>query len=157
MSTASYHPMPHQNSFWDRRRAKTYSFAEILNNIIWKFTKFASVGICATGIQYVLLVSIIELYKVRVSAASTIAFVVAAAVNYLLNRRFTFNSIARHTSTAPKFLTVALVGITLNAAVIRWLEIHTTFHYILAQTCATSIVLLWNFTSNAVWTFKSTD
>jgi len=26
-------------------------------------------------------------------------------------------------------------------------------HYLLAQVCATSVVLFWNFVGNSVWTF----
>jgi len=121
---------------------------------LWKLCKFISVGVCATAIQYVLLGYLVEVFSLQASVASTIGFALAAAVNYLLNRRFTFQSDARHVIAAPKFIFVAWVGMTANFAIISWLEAHTAVHYLVSQACATSIVMLWNFTVSAVWTFR---
>jgi putative flippase GtrA len=121
---------------------------------LWRFGKFLLVGICATTIQYVVLMALVELVHVRAVIASTAGFVIAATVNYALNRRFTFESNAKHATAVPKFLIVALLGVAMNAAVVGWFETYTTIHYLLAQACATLIVLLWNFTVNALWTFK---
>jgi putative flippase GtrA len=133
------------------------AFVAIIEDMLWRFCKFISVGSCATATQYILLTFLVEMYDLRASIASTVGFVIAAAVNYLLNRRFTFQSSARHGVAIPKFLTVALAGATLNALVIGWFEAHTTLHYLLAQTFATTVVLLWNFAANASWTFRATN
>jgi putative flippase GtrA len=132
-----------------------FLFAATMSGMLWRFYKFVFVGSCATAIQYMLLTFLVEMYDLRASVASTIGFVVAAAVNYLLNRRFTFQSTARHSTAILKFLSVALVGVTLNAALIGWFEAHTTVHYLLAQTFATTVVLLWNYAGNAIWTFRT--
>ena len=131
------------------------AFAATIQGMLWRFLKFASMGSFATSIQYILLTFLVEMCGLRASIASTIGFVIAAAVNYFLNRRFTFKSNARHTVAIPRFLTVALAGLTLNGAVIGWFEAHTTVHYLLAQISATTAVLLWNFTANAIWTFRT--
>lgn len=129
------------------------TFASIYRTF-WRFCKFSLVGACATAIHYVVLMASVELLLLRAVVASTIGFVIAASVNYALNRRFTFQSSAKHVVALPKFLTVALLGAAMNAAVVGWFEAHTTIHYLLAQICATLTVLLWNFTVNALWTFK---
>jgi len=123
--------------------------------MLWQFCKFISVGSCTTAAQYLLLTFLVEVYGLRATVASTIGFVISATISYILNRRFTFHSAAKHRIAIPMFMTVALTGMTLNAAVIGWLQAHTTVHYILAQICASSVVLIWNFTTNSVWTFKA--
>jgi putative flippase GtrA len=116
--------------------------------------KFAYVGLCATVLQYLLLTVLVEVYELRVSVASTIAFIFAAIANYALNYRLTFRSAERHTAAIPKFMTVVLVGITLNGMVVGWLDTHTMFHYLVSQTFATAVVMFWNFSANMTWTFR---
>jgi putative flippase GtrA len=132
---------------------QTGTFAS-MSRAFWRFFKFSLVGACATAIHYAVLTALVELGHLRAVVGSTIGFVIAATVNYALNRRFTFESSAKHAVALPKFLTVALLGAAMNAAVVGWFEAHTTIHYLLAQVCATFTVLLWNFTVNALWTFK---
>jgi putative flippase GtrA len=133
--------------------AESRVFASVYR-AFWRFCKFSLVGACATAIHYILLMAVVELAHLRVVFASTIGFVVAATVSYALNRRFTFESNAKHAVALPKFLTVAILGAAMNAAVVGWFEAHTSIHYLLAQVCATLAVLLWNFTVNALWTFR---
>lgn len=119
-----------------------------------QFCRFVMVGSCATAIHYSILTFLVELFQVRAVLATTVGFVVAATANYVLNRRFTFEFTGKHVVAAPKFLTVALLGAVMNAVLFGWLEAHTSFHYLVLQICATITVLAWDFTANAIWTFK---
>jgi putative flippase GtrA len=120
-----------------------------------KFSKFASVGLCATSVQYAILIFLVEALDFEKIVASTIGFLVSAASSYLLNRRFTFHSTERHIVAAPKFLTIALAGAALNAGLIGWFEAHVKITYILVQAMATIAVLSWNFAANVAWTFRT--
>jgi putative flippase GtrA len=126
-----------------------------LSSIFWQFCKFAFVGALATSIHYVILTFLVELLQAPLVFSTTVGFAIAAIVNYVCNRRYTFESNTRHTVALPKFLIVALLGAALNAGVVSWLDMHVQIHYLVAQACATITVLLWNFTANAIWTFKS--
>jgi putative flippase GtrA len=128
-----------------------------MDNMLRKFTRFVSVGSVATAIQYSLLTGLVEVADLPTTVASTIGFLVSASGNYLLNRRFTFQSEENHSTALPKFFAVAASGMVINAVMFSQFEAHTNLHYLVAQACATVAVLLWNFIVNAVWTFKPTS
>jgi putative flippase GtrA len=119
-----------------------------------KFLRFAAVGLVGTAAHYSVLTALVELAGNPVVLATTLGFGVGALVNYLLNRRFTFASAARHAVALPKFLLIAAAGAVLNAAIVAWLLGHVPVHYLVIQLAATGIVLLWNFAANALWTFR---
>jgi putative flippase GtrA len=86
------------------------------------------------------------------TAASSIGFVLSAGANYLLNYHFTFQSNRPHGPAAMKFGLLAGTGLLINAAIMR-LMTGAGVHYLVAQVCATGVVLLWNFIGNTLWTF----
>jgi putative flippase GtrA len=83
--------------------------------------------------------------------ASTLGAVAGCIVNYFLVRRFVFMSAAPGNFTFPRFLTVAAIGLTVNAAIIQ------TFVNVLSigvnQLLASVIVFGVGFTLNRKWTF----
>ena len=117
-----------------------------------RFVRFATVGGVATAIQYALLVLLVRGFGMAPTPASSIGFVLSAGVNYLLNYRFTFRSDRPHASAAGKFALLAGAGLLINAAIMR-LMIGAGVHYLIAQVCATGVVLFWNFVGNSLWTF----
>lgn len=118
-----------------------------------RFLSFLGVGAIATSVQYLVLIAGVQGLHADPVVASTVGFVIAATVNYILNRRYTFGSIKPHTETAPKFFMVAAIGLWLNGILLAAGMAIVGLHYIAAQIIATGCVLLWNYTINAVWTF----
>ena len=110
------------------------------------------VGAVATAIQYALLLLLVRGFGVAPTPASSIGFVLSAAVNYLLNYSFTFKSNRPHGPAAAKFGLLAGSGLLINAAVMHFM-VSAGVHYLLAQVCATAVVLFWNFIGNSLWTF----
>ena len=123
--------------------------------LISRFLRFALVGIFGTAAHYTVLVSLVEVYGVPVLFATTAGFLTGALVNYILNRRFTFASDATHVIALPKFLTVSVLGAVINWLVVAWLLGHVNVHYVVIQLFATGVVLIWNFTANYKWTFRT--
>lgn len=118
-----------------------------------QFVKFATVGALATLIQYAVLAASVELLRWSPVVGSSIGFVVSAVCNYLINRRFTFQSRRRHVEAGPRFALVAFVGLWINAAGV-WIGVDVVeIHYILAQVAATLVALGWTFFANRYWTF----
>ena len=111
------------------------------------------VGTAATVTTYTVLIVGVEVLHVNAITASVVGYVLGILVNYILNYRFTFGSVQQHHVVIPKFLTVMIVGMFINAAVmylgINWLG----FHYMLAQLAAVGVVLLLSFTANRLWAF----
>ena len=117
-----------------------------------RFIRFALVGGVATGIQYVILIALVHGRDMSPAVASTIGYVASAGVNYFLNYRFTFRSNRSHGPALLKFALLASVGLLINAGLMKLL-VGLGWYYVLAQVCATGVVLLWNFFGNSVWTF----
>lgn len=117
-----------------------------------RFVRFILVGGVATAIQYALLVLLVRGCRMAPTPASSIGFVLSAIVNYLLNYRFTFRSNRPHGPAAAKFAAVAGMGLVINAAIMHF-TVGMGVQYLLAQVCATTVVLFWNFAGNSLWTF----
>ncbi len=119
-----------------------------------QFLLFAGMGAIGTAMQYGVLIALVQFTQAGAVLASTAGFVVGACVNYSLNYLFTFNSSKRHTEALPKFLTVALLGMGINASIMAGLVHQAGMHYLLAQMVATGLVLLWNFAGSKLWVFR---
>ena len=119
-----------------------------------QFLTFALVGVVGTAAHYLVLVTLVEALNVPVLPATTAGFICGAIVNYVLNRRFTFNSDTEHSVALPKFLAVAILGAGINWLVVSLLLELLGLHYLLAQLAATATVLIWNFAANYLWTFR---
>jgi putative flippase GtrA len=118
-----------------------------------QFLRFAGVGVIGTAGHYVILIIVVETLSGDPVVGSTLGFIGGAVINYFLNRRFTFDSKARHAVALPRFLAVAASGMVINASIMAFLSKSLEFQYLLAQLVATALVLVWNFLANRYWTF----
>jgi putative flippase GtrA len=116
--------------------------------------RFLLVGAVCTGIQYLLLVMGVEWLGVDAVLASTLGYLVSAAINYLLNRRYTYASGAPHAVLVWRFVTVLAIGSVLNALFMLLLHGYLHWQYALAQLFATGGALIWNFSAHRHWTFS---
>lgn len=119
-----------------------------------RFFRFALVGAVGTLSHWGVLIAAVEAGGLSPVAATALGAAAGAAVNYLLNRRYTFASRRPHAQAAPRFFAIALLGLLLNAAIVA-LGTQLGLHYLLAQAAATAIVLLVGFRLSAAWAFPS--
>jgi putative flippase GtrA len=117
-----------------------------------RLARFALVGGIATVIQYAILVLLVRGFAVAPTPASSIGFVLSAIVNYRLNYRYTFRSNRAHGPAAAKFALLAGSGLLINAGIMH-VMVGAGVQYLIAQVCATGVVLFWNFVGNSFWTF----
>ena len=115
--------------------------------------RFLLVGALATGVQYLILIALVELIAIDETIASTIGFVISSIVNYRVNYSFTFSSTLPHYVAYPKFLTTAVIGLLINSATIYTAVNVLGVYYLFAQVAATCLTLIWNFTINSIWSF----
>ena len=115
---------------------------------------FVLVGGFATGVHYALMALLIWLVDCPLVLASAIGFAVSAVANYILNARLTFRSQESHAKTLPRFIVTSLLGLAINASMLAFL-VSLGMHPALAQLLTTLGVMLWNYTINALWTFKN--
>jgi len=121
--------------------------------VIAQFVKYAIAGAGGTAVQYAILFALVELAAAPPVFASTVGAVAGALVNYVLNYHYTFQSRRPHREAATRYLTVSVVGIVLNAAVLALAMTLPGMHYFVAQLLATATVLIAAFLANRTWTF----
>ena len=120
---------------------------------IVQFLLFAGIGAIGTLGHFSILVVLVQLWTIDPVIASCLGFIVGALINYILNYHFTFQSNKGHTEALAKFLIVAVVGAGINATIMYNGVKNTDINYLIVQVFATSVVLLWNFAINKLWTF----
>ena len=88
--------------------------------------------------------------------ANSIGFCLAASSNYFLNRLWTFRS--THPDVAgqyTKFFVISLVGLGLNNLIVYVLTSYSgLLDFYPAKLAAIGVVFFWNYSANAVFTFK---
>ena len=116
-------------------------------------TTFVGVGLMATSVHYLVLVSMVQLLGTSPVPSTLLGFCCGGFISYSLNRRHTFASERPHGEAVWRFAVVAGVGfvvtfLLMGLFVDRWRE-----PYLPAQVVTTGIVMFWTFTANRVWTF----
>ncbi len=117
--------------------------------------KFAAVG--ATG--YVVNLIVYEVartvFDVHYMVAAVIAFLVAVTNNFFLNRHWTFDAGAGHAGfQAARFLTVSVVALGFNLAVLKVLVTVVGIGEFPAQAIAVICATPLNFVGNKLWSFN---
>ena len=119
-----------------------------------QFIAFTGVGAIGTTGHYLVLISLVALFQLPPTVATSIGFVVGALINYQLNYRYTFKSVVPHRVALPKFLLIATLGAAINLLIVYWGTHLFSIHYLVIQLVATTTVLLWNFFINRIWTYR---
>ena len=114
---------------------------------------FLLVGGFATGLQYAIMALLMALAGMPALTASNTGFAISAMANYWLNAKLTFRSERSHVATLPRFAITAALGLGINSLLLSLL-IAAGLHPAPAQLLTTAGVLIWNYTLNALWTFK---
>ena len=122
--------------------------------MVQSFGKFLLVGGFSTALQYLILVLLVHFFSAIPTLASSLGYIMSALVNYLLNRRLTFQSDSPHRRAAPRFIFVVLSGLLLNGT-IMWIGTDLfNNNYVIVQVFATVIVLIFNYTAHKTWSFS---
>ena len=125
------------------------------NLSIQTFISFAGVGAIATALQYILLTIQVELIGVSAVLASFFAYAISSIVNYLMKYHYVFSSQQQHRKTAPRYLLISSIGLGLNTLLMYIGVEGLGWHYLASQIIVTGIVLVWNYTASAIWTFRA--
>lgn len=115
-----------------------------------KLILYGGAGAIGTATHFAVLFATLGL--VGPVAASTMGAVVGCLINYTLSRQFIFVSGVKCARSLPRFISVALLGITINATIIRTLV--DVLPIAVNQAIASGTVLLLGFSLNKRWTFN---
>ena len=123
--------------------------------MLFEFSRYVIVGLCAAVGHYGTLILLTEAFNFDPVHASTIGFVVAGTISYVLNYRFTFKSTRRHVEALPIFLFVVGIAFCINWASMIFFQRILGFYYVLSQLITTGIMLVWQYSANKLWTFRT--
>lgn len=124
----------------------------------FEFIKFCIVGAVGTLINLAILVASVELLHFHYLLGSTIAFLIAATNNFILNKRWTFKDKQRRIkSQYAQFIVVSTAALAVNLVLLFVFVEYLNVHYLLAQILAVLIAMFINFTGNKLWTFRTAN
>ena len=116
--------------------------------------RFLLAGAAATMLQYLVLITLVELASANAVWASATGFVSGAILNYAINYKYTYDSDLPHSSSFPKFAVTAAIGLTINTTSMYVLFEKAQIFYVVSQILATILTLIWNFIVNTFWSFR---
>jgi putative flippase GtrA len=117
-------------------------------------SSFLLVGGVATLAQYAVMIGLKELAHAPIIPATLTGYVIGGVVNYILNRRHTFDSDRSHTEAGWRFALVVTFGFFLTWVLMRFLTGDLAIPYILAQMFTTGVAMVINFSAHRFWTFR---
>ena len=128
-----------------------------------RFARFLVVGAIGTLLDFGLL-SLLKASGLPTLTANTLSFSAGVANNFTWNRMWTFADVkqAGWQKQLAQFLLVSLVGLSLNNAIVLWLETplgqllgQPEYGYLPAKVIATGGIVFWNYFANRYWTFNN--
>lgn len=116
--------------------------------------RYSTVGLLSAIIDFTILYNLTDKLGFHYLWSATISFIVAASVNYYLNKTWTFKVGGTLIKQAGIFLLIAGSGVLLNNLILFLLVEFGDWWYIYAKVIATGIVTIGNFLGNKYFTFK---
>ena len=114
-----------------------------------RFVMYGGAGAVGTAAHFMVLFA--TLHLLGPVAASTLGAIVGCVINYFLARQYVFASTTSCARSLPRFASVAIVGIAINAMIIN--AFVGVLPIALSQVVASGTVLLLGYTLNKRWTF----
>jgi dolichyl-phosphate beta-glucosyltransferase len=119
------------------------------------FLRYSIVGVLGTAIDVGSLYVFVNFLNIPIMFATGIAFLLAVTNNFFLNKTWTFKHPSKnYRKLYIKFLSIALVGLSLTLSSMYILVYPLAMNYIIAKLLTSLIVLTWNFLGNKLWTFQ---
>jgi len=109
-----------------------------------QLVSFAAVGVVGTLVHYSVLILLVERFGVNPVAATFTGFCVAAPVNYILNRAYTFNTCLGFGIGLLRNYIILAGGLCINVGTVALL-VHFRLEYLIAQAIATILASIWNY------------
>lgn len=123
-------------------------------NLVTKFLKFGIVGFIGLLIDFSITWLLKEKLKVNKFIANGTGFAIAASVNYIINRVWTFQSSNPDVKTEYfSFIIVSVIGLGINSFVLWFFIKKFKMNFYVAKLLAIGVTTIWNFVANLLFTF----
>ena len=123
-----------------------------------QFIKFGIVGSSNTLVDFVIYIFLTSALSWHYMAAATAAFIVAVTWSFYFNRRWTFRARARGRSVRRQYVRFVMangLSLMLNLSLFYIIVDVYGVYDLFAKAAAGSIMALFNFNLNRLWTFSS--
>ncbi len=121
-------------------------------NILIKVIRYAVVGTVTLAI-YLTVGALLQIVGVTLICLAPIAFGVAVAVNYLLQRAWVFSDHRPIGASLPKYTLMVAVGFAVNSYAL--ITLSPRMHLLWAQLLSATLVVLCNALFSFLWTFRT--
>jgi putative flippase GtrA len=125
------------------------------SNISSQLVRFVVSGGFTAGIDFLLLVLLVEVFFFHYLIAGGISFTVGVCLNYWISRWWVFHGGKyRHSIEFLGFFTTSIIGLALNQTILWILVDHFSIDYRISKTIAIFVVTFWNFITKKYLIFK---
>ncbi|HEY9575961.1 MAG TPA: GtrA family protein [Lachnospiraceae bacterium] len=127
-----------------------------MRKLLNQIAKFGLVGIIATGIDYLLMIVLTELFAIPFMISSGISFSISVIFNYILSVVWVFD-VDKDKSAWKNFVVffvLSLMGLAINQGVMWLCAKQLGIFYILSKVIATGLVMVFNFITRKVFLEK---
>lgn len=143
-----------------KKMLEKFPYRNALVRFITQVYRFGIVGIIATTLHVSVFAFCIEVYAVPALVANLIAYGVAFTFGFSGHLYWTFSHAGQHTrqywkTTALKYLTVSLIGLCLNSAVVHLVVNILGLSYMYAIALMVTLVPGTTFLLSKFWAFAA--
>lgn len=123
-------------------------------SFIKRSLRFGIVGVVTAILYYTLLYVGVELLGVSPVVSSAVVYVIVIVANYLMHYSWTFAVASPHTKALKRYLFMTACGFFINVLVMYVGVTTLGLNYLLIQTAAMAVVIVWNFIMSSLWVFR---
>ena len=118
-----------------------------------QFLKFAVVGLISFGIDWGMLIALVELFHLDFLMSTTVSFITSVVVNYWLSMKYVFDH--REGMSRKREFTIftilSVIGLALNDGIVLALNAGLGLEANIAKICATALVMVYNFVTRKIF------
>ena len=118
-----------------------------------QFLKFAVVGLISFGIDWGMLIALVELFHLDFLMSTTVSFITSVVVNYWLSMKYVFahkEGMSRRREFII-FVVLSVIGLALNDGIVLALNAGLGLEANIAKICATALVMVYNFVTRKIF------
>ena len=119
----------------------------------WPFIKYGMVGLVSTGIHFLILVFLVEVFRFAPVVGTVPAFLVALLASYGFNSRYIFQKAFLNSGQFLRFAVVALFGLVLNVGLLFMFTQMLALWYTFAFVLVSGVVAVCTYCLNQFWTY----
>lgn len=119
------------------------------------FLRYIIVGSFGTLIDFFIFYTLFNFFLINYLLSTFFAFLFAASFNFIFNKIWTFKvKSSNYRKLIIKFFIVSIIGLLLSTLFMFLFVDQLKMNELFSKILVSSIVIIWNFLANKLWTFK---